>query len=69
MNASKEDLVASQDELRQMTPAPMNSMLEKQPREEAIEKHLHRKSIVVEEVPPTCAGTFYMSSYTIIHFF
>jgi len=39
-----------------MTPDPMNTMLEKQPRAEAIELWQRRKSMVVEEVPSTLAG-------------
>ena len=33
-------------------PAPMNTMVEKQPREEAIEKRAKGKKMVVEDVPP-----------------
>ena len=38
-----------------MAPAPMNSMLDKQPREEAIEKRAKRMKMTVEDVPPTGA--------------
>ena len=43
-----------------MTPAPMNTMLEKQPRGEAIEKRDKRKSMDVADIPPTTPGTCYI---------
>lgn len=45
------------DELDEMTPAPMNTMLEKEEREVAVKKKNARKSLVVEDVPPTTPGT------------
>ena len=39
-----------------MTPAPMNTMLQKQPRKEATDAWRKRKSMVVQEVPGTTAG-------------
>jgi hypothetical protein len=42
-----------------MTPAPMNTMLEKQPRDKATELWKKRKSMVVQEVPRTVQGIFY----------
>ena len=36
-----------------MAPAPMNTMLEKQPRQEATEAWRKRKAIVEQEVPGT----------------
>ena len=47
-------LEAARLELQAMTPAPMNTMLEKQPRDKA-----KRKSMVVQEVPRTVQGIFY----------
>ncbi len=44
-------------ELVDMTPDPMNSMLEKQPRNEAIKKMLDRKEMVVTNIPPTAGNT------------
>lgn len=35
----------------------MNTMLDKQPREEAIRKQIDRSSMVSKDVPPTAAGT------------
>ena len=39
-----------------MSPAPMGSMLEKQPRVEAIQKKELRKGLVAKDVPPTAPG-------------
>jgi hypothetical protein len=49
-----------------MTPAPMNTMLEKQPRNEAIKKMIERKEMVVANVPPT-AGTVQVNVYCTRH--
>ena len=51
-------LKAAKRELEAMTPAPMNTMLQKQPREEAIALWQKRKAMVVQEVPSTAQGTF-----------
>ena len=40
-------------ELSGLAPPPMNTMLDKQSRTEAIAKHVARKEMVTEEVPPT----------------
>lgn len=40
-----------------MTPESMNTMLEKQPRQEATDAWRKRKSMVVQEVPATIPGT------------
>jgi hypothetical protein len=52
-------LEAARLELQTMTPAPMNTMLEKQPRDKATESWKKRKSMVVQEVPRTVQGIFY----------
>ena len=39
-----------------MTPKPMNVMLNKQPRDEAIKKRNERRAMVVKDVPPTATG-------------
>lgn len=46
-----------------MTPEPMNTMLTKQPKDEAIKKRKERKLMVVEEVPPTTPGKVSNSFY------
>lgn len=52
-SSSKGELGEAARKLRSMTPAPMNTMLEKQPREEAIEKRVKRTKMVVIDDPPT----------------
>ena len=53
LESTKEELSAAALKLKEMAPAPMNSMLDKQPREEAIEKRAKRMKMTVEDVPPT----------------
>lgn len=53
LNLSKGELEEGVRKLNNMTPQPMNTMLQKQPREEAIEKRNKRAKMVVEDVPPT----------------
>ncbi|CAB3984912.1 Hypothetical predicted protein [Paramuricea clavata] len=45
------------EDLEKITPEFMNTMMEKQSREEAIKKNVERKAMVVEDVPPTTAVT------------
>lgn len=40
------------DELKEMTPQPMVSMFDKQPKEAAEQKRSERKRMVTKEVPP-----------------
>ena len=53
MKASKSDLTEAAAELCDKTPAPMNTMVEKQPREEALQQRIKRCSIEINDVPPT----------------
>lgn len=53
LKSSKEDLASAVDELKEMTPQPMLSMFEKQPKEAAVQKRSERKRMVTKEVPPT----------------
>jgi len=46
-----------------MVPPPMNTMLDKQPREEAIRKQKERSSMVSKDVPPTAAGTCCLGNF------
>ena len=46
-------LTAATAELSGLAPPPMNTMLEKQSRTEAIAKHVARNEMVTEEVPCT----------------
>lgn len=43
--------------LSEKTPAPMNTMLEEQSRDEAMKKKEERSQMVVKDVPPTKPGT------------
>lgn len=52
-DASKDEIKLAREELKEMTPEPMNSILEKQPVNEAIEKRNLRKSMEVVDVPAT----------------
>ena len=56
MNASKDELINAAAKLNEKTPAPMNTMLEKQSRDEAIKKK-EESQMVVKDVPPTTPGT------------
>ena len=57
LESTAEILKSSHDELKQMTPSHMDTMLEnKQTREEAMAKRLKRKNMVVEDIPPTTPG-------------
>ena len=58
MDAIKEKkLDAAIQELKNMTPAPMNTMLEKQPRQEVLQKRDDRRRMSCNDVPPTTPGT------------
>ena len=59
MNASKDELKNANTELYEKTPAAMNTMLEKQPRAEALLKRQQRSKMVVTDVPPTKPGTLH----------
>ena len=54
----KNQLGAAMQELSDMNPQPMNTMLERQAREEAITKRTERKGKTVKDVPPTTPGNF-----------
>lgn len=56
LSSSKDELEEASRKLKNMTPAPMNTMIQKQPREEAIEKRTKRAKMVAEDVPPTTPG-------------
>ena len=44
------------DALKRQSPAPMNTMLTKQLREEAIQKRKTRDAMELADVPPTCTN-------------
>ena len=49
-------LKKAREELKTVTPAPMNTMLEKQPKFEAIKKREDRRQMQVKDVPPSIPG-------------
>ena len=59
MNASRDELKDANTKLYEKTPAAMNTMLEKQPRVEALLKRQQRSKMVVTDVPPTTPGTLH----------
>jgi hypothetical protein len=65
IDVNEEDIEKACKELVDMAPAPMNTMLQKQPRDEAVKKKLARKAMVVVNVPPT-AGTLIFISVTVL---
>ena len=52
----KKQLEEAIDELAEKTPPPMNTMLTKQSREEAIEKRRRRDAMQLVDIPPTNPG-------------
>lgn len=52
----KSQLEVAMQELSAMNPPPMNTMLERQAREEAVMKRTERKGKTVKDVPPTTPG-------------
>ena len=46
-------------EIEKETPPPMDTMLEKQSRHEAIKKKKTRESMVISDVPPTNPGKLF----------
>jgi len=54
----KGQLGVAMQELSDTNPPPMNTMLEREPREEAIVKRTGRKGQTVKDVPPTTPGNF-----------
>ncbi|XP_020624355.1 uncharacterized protein LOC110061837, partial [Orbicella faveolata] len=53
LSASNDDLKGAAAKLKQITPLPMNSMLERESKTDAIKKKTDRSKKVVEDVPPT----------------
>ena len=53
LSSTEDELQQAARKLRNMTPAPINTTLQKQPREEAVAKKIKRSKMVVTAVPPT----------------
>lgn len=57
LDAQREcNLESEHEELKKMTPEPMNVMPNKQPRYEAIKKRNERRAMVVKDVSSTATG-------------
>ena len=57
------------DAIHDMNPPPMNTMLEKQSREEAIEKRTKRRGKTVQDVPPTTPGNWHFKMSKCLEWF
>ena len=58
LKASKESLKDAAQKLKEKSPAPMNEMLQKEPREQALKKREERSKMIVKDVPPTTPGIY-----------
>lgn len=56
LETTKEQVEAAKFELKEMTPLPMNSVLDKQPVEEAVQKRAERRNMTVHNIPATAEG-------------
>ena len=56
LTATNDDFNGAAGKLKEMTPSPMNTMLEKETKSDAIKKKQERRKKVVEDVPPTTPG-------------
>ena len=56
LSASGDDLKGAAAKLKELTPLPMNSMLERESKTDAVKKKTDRSKKVVEDVPPTTPG-------------
>ena len=56
MTTPRDTLRLVADELKQGVPVPLHSMLEKESREEAVNKHQARKQKETVIIPPTYTG-------------
>ncbi len=54
------ELKSVQNTLKEMTPPPMNTMLNKQPAIEAVAKRDQRAAMQIVDVPPTAGNTFFI---------
>ena len=56
LTATNDELKGAADKLKDMTPSPMNTMLEKESRSSAVKKKIERSKKITEDVPPTTPG-------------
>ena len=65
----RRNLQLIEEELKQVVPDPMHSMLEKQSKDDAIRKHNERKNKETVICPPTCSGKMSWQCNTRSRFF
>lgn len=65
----RRNLQLIEEELKQVVPDPMHSMLEKQSKDDAIRKHNERKNKEAVICPPTCSGKMSWQCNTRSRFF
>jgi short-subunit dehydrogenase len=58
--AGKKELKDAAIKLKEMSPAPMDSVFNKQAKAEALKKRSDRSEMVVKDVPPTTPGTIHL---------
>lgn len=67
LSASKKDITDAVVKLKGMSPPPMNSMLSKQTKQEALKKRSDRKQITIQDVPPSIPGnTFILADRSVL---
>lgn len=66
LTATKEELKGAADKLKDMTPPPMNTMLEKESRSSAVKKKIDRSKKITQNVPPY--HTRYQQPHSNIYF-
>ena len=57
LTATKEQLRGAEQKLKGMCLPPMNTVLDKQTKEDAIKKRSERSRIAIQDVPPATPGT------------
>ena len=57
LSSSKKDLKEAAVKLKEMCPPPMNTMLSKQTKSDALKKRSDRRQIIIKDVPPSTPGT------------
>ena len=56
LSTPRQDLKAIEDGLQKEVPMPLNTMLQKEPKEDALTKYRSRQTKETKMCPPTCTG-------------
>lgn len=59
MEAPKQELKETRQELERNVPPPLHSMLDKEDAQEAVNRHKGRKEKETPICPPTCSGKYF----------